>query len=106
MSAKQHQNAREIADYLSFLAHPLRLLIVCLLLQREEMCAMEIIAEVGTTKGNISQHLKLLLLKKMVSRRREANRVYFQIADKKLAVIIKTLKECCCPNLKGQAAVL
>ena len=105
MDAKQHKNAEEVAEYLGLLAHPLRLLIVCLLLQKE-LCAMEIIAELGTTKGNISQHLKLLLLKKMVSRRREANRVYFQIADKKLAVIIKTLKECCCPNLKGQAAVL
>lgn len=105
MSAKQYKNAEEMAEYLSLLAHPLRLLMVCLLLQ-QEMCAMEIIEELGTTKGNISQHLKLLLLKKMVSRRREGNRVYFQIADKKLARIIKTLKDCCCDSAKGQGAVL
>ena len=72
-----------------------RLIIVCTLLQKE-MCAKELLAIVGTTKGNISQHLKLLVLRKLISKRKEGNRTYFCIADHNLKTVIECLNRCYC----------
>ncbi|MGA1874865.1 MAG: ArsR/SmtB family transcription factor [bacterium] len=87
--------AEKVSDILCVLANPVRLVMVCLLLKRER-CATELLDLVGTTKGNISQHLKLLLLKNLIRRRRDGHRIYYSIADVHLKTVIQCLNDCYC----------
>ena len=93
-----NRNAHAVSEILRALAHPMRLVIVCALLERER-CAMELLAITGTTKGNISQHLKLLVLKQFLHKRKDGNRVYYRIADMKLRNIIGCLSKCYCKHI-------
>ena len=95
MNSDLWQQAEEVSDILYVLANPVRLVMVCLLLKKER-CATELLDLVGTTKGNISQHLKLLLLKKLIRRRRDGHRIYYSIADAHLKTIIQCLNDCYC----------
>jgi ArsR family transcriptional regulator len=67
-------------------SHPLRLKIMCLL-QNSEMTVHEIVERVGTTQSNISQHLGLMRDKGLLSSHRVANRVYYRLAESRLALL-------------------
>lgn len=67
-------------------SHPLRLKIMCLL-ENTEMTVQEIVNSVGTTQSNISQHLGLMRDKGLLSSHRVANRVYYRLAESRLALL-------------------
>ena len=90
--------AEGIAGMLSRIAHPFRLIIICMLLKRE-MFVQELIEKLGTTKGNISQHLRVLADRQLIQKRRDGNRIFYSIKDPKLAELIGRIKELYCPNL-------
>ena len=98
MDEKRKKSAGEASDVLASLAHPTRLLIVCLLLERERF-VLELLEELGSTKGNISQHLKVLENQGHVKSRKESNRVYYSIAEPRLKRLVKTLQDLYCPGL-------
>jgi ArsR family transcriptional regulator len=77
------------------IAHPIRLAIVCLLAQGERT-VNEICSEIGTTQPNISQHLLHLHNLHLLKSRKEANRVYYVIADQRLSDIIGMLQGIYC----------
>jgi len=77
------------------IAHPLRLSILCLLGQGERSVG-EIADEVGSTQPNISQHLNQLYNQNLLKSRKDANRVYYAIADPRLEKIIEMLREIYC----------
>lgn len=95
---KRKQSAVMAGEVLGPLSHPTRLLLICLLLDKERN-AGELLELLGTTKGNISQHLKLLSLKGLIADRREGNRIYYRIADARLRTLVKTLQKLWCPGL-------
>jgi len=76
-------------------AHPLRLSMLCLLGQGERSVG-DICRELGTTQPNISQHLTLLQNQHLLQSRKEANFVYYTIADQRLSEIIGMLQEIYC----------
>lgn len=90
--------AEGIAGMLSCIAHPSRLMIICMLLKRE-MFVQELIEKLGTTKGNISQHLRVLADRGLIQKRRDGNRIFYSIKDPKLAELIARIKKLYCPNL-------
>lgn len=99
MIDKKRSHSAEVAsDLLGPLSHPTRLLIVCLLLEREHY-VLELLEQLGTTKGNLSQHLNLLTVKNILKRRKEANRIYYSIADKRIHTLVKTIQKLYCPGL-------
>lgn len=98
MDKNRRENAELAAQVLSSLGHPTRLLIVCLLLERERF-AMELLGELGSTKGNISQHLRILEHQGHVSSRKDGNKVYYRIADKRLGKLVKAVQTLYCPGL-------
>jgi DNA-binding transcriptional ArsR family regulator len=93
--------ADEIAKMLSCIAHPLRLLIICMLLKRA-MFVNELTEELGTTKGNISQHLRVLVDRGLIGKRRDGNRVFYRIRDTNLADLIARIKKLYCPDFDIQ----
>lgn len=98
MEKKRKDNAELASAVLTPLGHPTRLLIVCLLLERERF-GLELLEELGSTKGNISQHLRILEAAGHVASRKEANKVYYRIADPRLKKLVKAVQSLYCPGL-------
>ena len=99
MDKRQIQHAENAAKVLGCVAHPLRLLIVCLLIERERFVG-ELLEQIGTTKGNVSQHLRLLENKGLISKRREGNHIFYSIKDPKIGELLKCVRGLYCAGLK------
>ena len=96
--AKNILNEKDIdqtASHLKAIAPPLRLAMVCLLAYGERTVT-DICKELGTTQPNISQHLSLLHNQGLLKSRKEANRVFYAIADQRLGEIIAMLQTIYC----------
>lgn len=97
-SMVEHWSDKEIeliASRIKAVAHPLRLAMVCLLGDRE-LTVNEICQAIGTTQPNVSQHLSLLHDQHLLTSRKEANRVYYSIGDRRLGEIIGMLQGIYC----------
>ncbi len=82
-----HEDDLELASRsLKAAAHPLRLKIMCLL-KDTELTVQEIVDLVGTTQSNVSQHLAILRDKGLLSSHRIANRVYYRLAESRVALL-------------------
>jgi len=78
------------------MSHPLRLKILCILGDKE-ISVQEIVAAVGTTQSNISQHLAILRDKGILASRKHANRVYYRVSDARTLRLIGMMQEVFCP---------
>ncbi|MFZ5498440.1 MAG: ArsR/SmtB family transcription factor [Pseudomonadota bacterium] len=83
------------ARALKSISHPLRLKILCVVGDRE-VCVQEIVEAVGTSQSNISQHLAILRDKGILSTRKDANRVYYRVADQRTLQLIGMMREVFC----------
>ncbi len=81
---------------LKAISHPLRLKILCILEDRE-VSVQEIVDIVGTSQSNISQHLAILRDKGVLSSRKDANRVYYRVADSRILKLISMMQDVFCP---------
>ncbi len=77
------------------IAHPMRLKILCILGDRE-VSVLEIVASVGTSQSNTSQHLAILREKNVLKTRKEANKVYYRIGDARVLQLIKMMRDVFC----------
>jgi DNA-binding transcriptional ArsR family regulator len=84
------------ANALKAMAHPLRWKIICAL-GDSEMSVGEIVDRAGTTQSNISQHLEQLRDKRIVTARKEANKVFYRIRNEQLLTLINTMRTVLCP---------
>ncbi|GMQ91446.1 MAG: hypothetical protein BMS9Abin11_0754 [Gammaproteobacteria bacterium] len=81
---------------LKAMAHPLRLKILCILGGATEVSVQDIVEQVGTSQSNISQHLSILRDKGILGSRKDANKVFYRIADPKILMLIESLREAFC----------
>jgi len=79
------------------IAHPLRLKVLCVL-GDQEVSVQDIVAAVGTSQSNISQHLAILRDKGVLSTRKDANRVYYRISDQRTLKLIELMREVFCTS--------
>jgi len=79
------------------MAHPLRLKILCTL-GSNEVSVQDIVELVGTSQSNISQHLAILRDKAILSSRKDANRVYYKIDDKRTLRLIDMMRDVFCSD--------
>ena len=86
---------REASDAMQAMAHPLRLKILCLV-GNQELSVLEIVDAVGTTQSNISQHLGVLRDQGILAARKEANKVFYRIADARILRMIALTREIFC----------
>jgi DNA-binding transcriptional ArsR family regulator len=80
---------------LKAIAHPLRLKILCTLGERENS-VQNIVADVGTTQSNISQHLAILRDKGVLTTRRDANRIYYRVVDPRILKLVLMMRQVFC----------
>lgn len=83
---------------LKAMAHPLRLKILCILGGSGEVSVHDIVDQVGTSQSNISQHLSILREKGILASRKDANKVYYRIADPKILQLIGAMRSAFCSN--------
>lgn len=77
---------------LKAMAHPLRLRILCTLVDHE--ASVQRIAEaVGTSQSNASQHLGMLRDHGVLRSRRDANYVHYRIADARMVELIGLMRD-------------
>lgn len=95
-SAQLIESASEAAaELLKAMANPQRLRVLCLLVDRE-MSVGEINALVPLSQSALSQHLAVLREKNLVSTRREAQTVYYTVADGTVHDVIEVLHRNLC----------
>jgi len=91
----QQEHIETAARALKSISHPLRLKILCVI-GDQEACVQEIVDAVGTSQSNISQHLAILRDKDVLMTRKDANRVYYRIGDKRTLQLIALMREVFC----------
>lgn len=92
--AKQ-EHIETAARALKAMSHPLRLKILCVV-GGEEVCVQDIVDAVGTSQSNISQHLAILRDKGVLHTRKDANRVFYRVADQRTLQLIGLMREVFC----------
>jgi ArsR family transcriptional regulator len=89
------EDIAQAANSIKAMAHPLRLKILCLLGDGESS-VQELVDACGTTQSNISQHLAVLREKDILDCRKESNRVYYYVDDKRTLKLITLMREVFC----------
>lgn len=89
------EHVETAARALKAMAHPLRLKILCVV-SNQEVCVQDIVAAVGTSQSNISQHLAILRDKGVLATRKDANRVYYRVADQRTLQLVALMREVFC----------
>ena len=90
-----HNSAADVSDLLKLLGHPDRLMVLCQLKFGEQSVG-ELSKNLGIKQSPLSQHLARMRHEGVVTSRRDAQTMYYSIADKKVAQVISTLYELYC----------
>jgi len=90
-------NAAEAARILKLLANERRLLILCRLVMEGEMSVGPLADAVGLSQSALSQHLARMREEGLLATRRDAQTVFYRIANADIGRILKLLKEIYCP---------
>ena len=91
------RKAAEAAALLKLLANENRLLILCRLVVVGEMSVNELAEAVGLSQSALSQHLAKMREEGLLGTRREAQTVFYRIADPNAARLLALLKNIYCP---------
>ncbi|WP_217905206.1 ArsR/SmtB family transcription factor [Altererythrobacter lutimaris] len=91
-------NASEAADFLRALSNRPRLMILCHLVEAEELSVGQLVTRVGISQSALSQHLAKLRDQGLVTFRREAQTLFYHIADPRAARLLETLHELFCSH--------
>ena len=91
--------ATEVASLLGTMASPVRLLILCSLVDGEKP-VHELVANSGITQGAVSQHLAKMRNLKLVSTRREGQTIYYALASKEVKMLLTSLHGIYCADVK------
>ena len=90
------QGARRASQVMKTLGHPDRLMILCNLAENE--CSVgELAEELEMTQSTLSQHLMRMRGEGLVESRREAQSVYYRLADGDTRKLIRALYRIFCP---------
>jgi DNA-binding transcriptional ArsR family regulator len=89
------RNAREASDLLKALSHENRLLLLCLLAERERSVG-ELENILSLRQPTVSQQLARLRYDNLVSTRRDGKTVYYSIADENVRKIISVIYNIYC----------
>ena len=90
------QQAGMVSRLLKALSNPNRLMILCSLMEKERMSVSELNLSLPLSQSALSQHLAVLRRDNLVSTSREAQTIYYFLADEKIAVLVATLYHLYC----------
>lgn len=90
--------AGEVAGILSALANDRRLLILCRLVEAGEETVGSLADEVGLSQSALSQHLARMREEGVVTFRRDAQTLWYRIADRRVESLLATLHRLYCQD--------
>lgn len=88
--------AGTVSAMLKSLANQRRLMLLCKLVEHGEMRVTDLAEAVGLSQSALSQHLAVLRGEGLVAFRREAQVLWYRIADPRTARLLATLYELYC----------
>ncbi|MGG4604621.1 ArsR/SmtB family transcription factor [Paenalcaligenes sp. Me131] len=91
------EGASQAAAMLRTVGNEHRLLILCLLIEHQEMTVGALNSYVDLSQSALSQHLAKMREENLITYRRDAQTLYYRIADPKIEQLISTLKTIFCP---------
>lgn len=100
--APLEERAAEAARLLRLLANEKRLLVLCHLVGAGEMNVGDLAEMVGLSQSALSQHLAKLREDGLVATRREAQTIYYRLAEPKAAKLLTVLRDLYCPPADRQ----
>ena len=89
-------NAGEVAGLLKAMSNQRRLMILCQLAEFGEMRVGDIALAVGLSQSALSQHLGVLRDEGLVAFRRDAQVLWYRIADPRCETLLVTLHQLYC----------
>lgn len=98
-SIQLEAQAAEAVGLLKALANEPRLLVLCHLVEGEELAVGELAQRVGLSQSALSQHLAKLREQKLVCTRKEAQSVFYKVSDPKALRLLALLHDLFCPEL-------
>ncbi|HEX6002074.1 MAG TPA: metalloregulator ArsR/SmtB family transcription factor [Hyphomicrobiaceae bacterium] len=93
--ARMMKNARKASDFLKALAHEHRLLLLCLLAERERSVT-ELEELLSLRQTTVSQQLARLRLDGLVTTRRDGKTIHYSLADASTLKFVKVIYEMFC----------
>jgi len=91
----KEENIEKASKALKAMGHPLRLKILCVI-GAEELPVMDIVAKVGTTQSNISQHIDILREKDIIVSRRDGSKILCKVKDLQILNLLQSMQETFC----------
>ncbi len=88
--------AGQVADLLGALANDRRLLILCKLIETGEATVGALADDVGLSQSALSQHLARMREEGIVAFRRDAQSLWYRIADPRVESLLATLHRLYC----------
>lgn len=99
--AEMESHAREAAQLLKALANEHRLLILCHLAEGEKSVG-ELNDRVSVSQSALSQHLSVLRRDGLVATRREAQTIYYRLAEGPATKVVANLHDVYCCGDRGE----
>jgi len=93
------------AEFFKTLAHPVRIRVLELLVQREHAVG-EMLPRVGIEAANLSQQLAVLRRAGLVSTRKEGSTVYYSLTSPEVAELLAVARRILTSVLTGQVELL
>ncbi|HVH35009.1 MAG TPA: metalloregulator ArsR/SmtB family transcription factor [Tahibacter sp.] len=97
LSAAMAAEAERAAELLKAMAHPQRLRVLCLLVEGERSVG-EINEDIELSQSALSQHLAKLREEGLVDTRKEAQTVFYRLAESPAVAVIRALHDAYCPD--------
>lgn len=88
--------ASDVASLLRALANDRRLLVLCALVEKGEVTVGALADEVGLSQSALSQHLARMREEGIVAFRRDAQTLWYRIADPRIESLLTTLHRLYC----------
>ncbi len=88
--------AGQVADTLKAIGNARRLMLLCKLVEHDEMTVGDLAREVGLSQSACSQHLGKMRDEGLVTYRRESQTLWYAIADARVGTLLATLYELYC----------
>ena len=90
------EKASEAAQMMKALSNEKRLMILCKLLEHGEMSVNALMGHVGLSQSALSQHLARMREEEIVGTRRDAQQIFYRVADPRVRDILHTLRKAYC----------
>ncbi|MEI7412234.1 metalloregulator ArsR/SmtB family transcription factor [Pectobacterium aroidearum] len=89
--------AKKAAALLRAIGNENRLLVLCLLIEHDEMPVGALLEHIPLSQSALSQHLAKMREEGLISYRRESQTLHYRIENQNVETIVATLKTIFCP---------